>query len=497
MDRNFKALLVDDDIEEYLLVKDLVQRQSFNRISETRIEIDWVDNYETALQAMENGDYDVYLVDYRLGVDNGLDLLREVEERGKRVPVIMLTGQGNYEVDVAAMQAGAADYLVKNQLNAYMLEHSIRYAVDRRQAQTELENRVRELNALHTATSTLLKTIDLENLLKQILESARTAIPAAERGILHLLAPDTGQLTLRASFGLSGIKFNNNSHPAGESGAAKSPPTNSLRLLRHKDYYPFKAIQEKCPLLIPDTYQNPITMPLSDQEQAESSLSPGMRSLLVAPLMMSERVLGTISLAASQPSAFTPADLRLLVSFAATTTAALNNAMLHAEVQRLASTDPLTGALNRRGFFDLGDREIDRFQRFRHSLSTIVFDVDNFKGINDRYGHAAGDQVLRTVVERCRANTRQVDLIGRLGGDEFAILMPETNQTEAHEIALRIRKAVIETPVAAGLALISLSISMGISTADRSIRSLENLLNRADTALYRAKENGRNRVEIS
>ena len=213
-------------------------------------------------------------------------------------------------------------------------------------------------------------------------------------------------------------------------------------------------------------------------------------------MILDMEVLGALGLAAAQPSVFFEADLRLLTSFAATATAAIHNAILYSETQNLAATDPLTGQLNRRTFFELGQREIDRYQRFGRPFSWIMFDVDLFKEINDKYGHPVGDQVLTTIVERCCEVIRHVDVLGRYGGDEFIILLPETDHQRAQEIAERIRTSIGDSPIQTDAGPVAISISMGITQASSENADLGVLMNKVDQALYRSKLAGRNRITV-
>jgi two-component system, cell cycle sensor histidine kinase and response regulator CckA len=134
-----KVLLVDDDQDDYVLTRDW-----FSEMAGARFELDWVDSYDQAINAIANSQHDVYLFDYRLGSRNGLELLREALDSGCQAPIILLTGQGDHEVDLEAMKAGAADYLDKSSLGAPLLERSIRYAIERKQA----EQKIREQAAL-------------------------------------------------------------------------------------------------------------------------------------------------------------------------------------------------------------------------------------------------------------------------------------------------------------------------------------------------------------
>ena len=128
-------VLIEDDEDDYIITRDLL-----DEVERGRFELQWVSTYEEALAWLRAPGADVYLVDYRLGVHNGLDLLREALSQGVRAPIILLTGQGNHEVDVEAMQAGAADYLVKGHIDSFLLERAIRYAIERKQAEEKLRD---------------------------------------------------------------------------------------------------------------------------------------------------------------------------------------------------------------------------------------------------------------------------------------------------------------------------------------------------------------------
>lgn len=328
------------------------------------------------------------------------------------------------------------------------------------------------LEAIRSATLALLSTLNLDALLGKILDATQTAFPAAEKGMLHLIAPDTGQLQLRAALGYS------------------DPRIKAVTFPKTHDHLA-RVVNERKPLLVEN-----MVIPPGQTRVPDTGELGVYRSAIVAPLILSNRVLGVISLQSQSPYAFTRGDLHLLDSFAATITVAIQNAMLHAEVQHMAITDALTGLYNRRGFFELGQREIERFQRFGRPLSLIMLDIDNFKLVNDAYGHTTGDIVLRELSKSCRAIIRQVDIFGRYGGDEFVILLPETDTFMACEVADRMRREVEEMALHLDQSEIKVTVSLGVSRAVKDTHSLAGLLERADTALYKAKHNGRNRIEV-
>lgn len=166
---------------------------------------------------------------------------------------------------------------------------------------------------------------------------------------------------------------------------------------------------------------------------------------------------------------------------------------LYAEVQNLSITDPLTGLYNRRGFFEAGRREVERARRYGHTLSAIIFDLDHFKQVNDTYGHATGDRVLEAVTARCEDALREVDIFGRYGGEEFAVLLPETPLEDAKGVAERLRHTAAR-PIETEEGALTVTISLGVAATRGDTADVQELLLRADRALYEAKNAGRNRT---
>lgn len=165
-----------------------------------------------------------------------------------------------------------------------------------------------------------------------------------------------------------------------------------------------------------------------------------------------------------------------------------------ATLERLATTDHLTGLLNRRAFLEASEREIRRAHRYKQPLALVMLDVDHFKRINDDHGHPAGDEVLRRIATTCRGLLRDEDLMGRLGGEEFAITLVQPPLQIAAAVAERLRKAVSDLSIAFGGERIAVTISLGIAEIDDSVSNLDLLISKADECLYTAKREGRNRI---
>jgi diguanylate cyclase (GGDEF)-like protein len=168
---------------------------------------------------------------------------------------------------------------------------------------------------------------------------------------------------------------------------------------------------------------------------------------------------------------------------------------LECQLEQQANTDFLTGCASRRHFLENAGHEVLRIRRYGGELSMLALDLDNFKTVNDQYGHQSGDLVLKKLAEVCRGMLRDVDLVGRLGGEEFAILLPETGGQLAFEVARRLCQAVAtaEVPLSVHNS-IHFTTSIGVASLLESDVGIETILNRADQALYKAKHEGRNRA---
>ncbi len=166
------------------------------------------------------------------------------------------------------------------------------------------------------------------------------------------------------------------------------------------------------------------------------------------------------------------------------------------ELRYLAATDVLTGLANRRHFLDQMRLALARHQRHDTPTALLMLDLDWFKRVNDRYGHAVGDEVLQHYANVIQSSLRRIDLLGRLGGEEFAVLLPDTEATGAYEFAERVRQLAANEPAQTKAGDIKVTLSIGVTVFSPHDHGTDVILARADRALYRAKANGRNRVEL-
>lgn len=191
-------------------------------------------------------------------------------------------------------------------------------------------------------------------------------------------------------------------------------------------------------------------------------------------------------------------DDQTLLGFSVVTRDMTERRRAEDNLRLLASTDPLTGAMNRRAFFEAAAREEARATRSDESLAVLLIDVDHFKAVNDSHGHEAGDVVLQRLVVECRNQIRTSDLLGRLGGEEFGIVLTGGKSGGSSvAIAERIRACIAETAIAVGSKTLSISISVGLCERTGSEVNVDRMIRAADAALFAAKREGRNRVVVS
>jgi diguanylate cyclase (GGDEF)-like protein len=223
--------------------------------------------------------------------------------------------------------------------------------------------------------------------------------------------------------------------------------------------------------------------------QADSELP---QSVLIVPLSIGSNCIGTMSVHKHKPNMFDDGDREILELLASNVAIAIENARLFDEIQQLAITDPLTKLYNRRKFEELSTKEFERSRRYHHPLCLIMIDLDQFKQINDTYGHIVGDQVLSGLASLCRNNLRVTDILARYGGEEFVILLPETSAEQAMATAERLRQDCAQTEFSSNQGEINITISIGVDELTADCSSLEMLIDRADQALYASKNFGRN-----
>ena len=222
------------------------------------------------------------------------------------------------------------------------------------------------------------------------------------------------------------------------------------------------------------------------------------RAMLAVPILREHQLLGLVTTVDPEDGGFGDEDIESLSALAVQAGVAIENARLHRVVERQAVTDALTGLANRRQFYEVLGREYERSQRFGTPLSLILLDIDDFKNINDTRGHLAGDAVLHGVAATLAELIREIDMAARYGGEEFAILLPQTAQEGAAQLAERLRREIATRPIRFGPDEIEgITASFGVAAGPEDSMTQIDLIASADAALYQAKRDGKNHVTVA
>jgi diguanylate cyclase (GGDEF)-like protein len=238
-------------------------------------------------------------------------------------------------------------------------------------------------------------------------------------------------------------------------------------------------------------------MPLSlEQDEIKRRLKTEthIKSFTSVPLIVANEVLGIITMADARPRYKGEDVLSRLCILAAQYAIEISKARLYEKLESLAITDGLTKVSRRHHFLERYNEEVSRAKKYNLVLSFLMADIDHFKNFNERYGHLYGDAVLRGVAKLLKQGIREVDLVCRYGGEEFAIMLPETTKSQAKLVAERLRQGISQDKFQAYGEPATLTISIGVASLPDDATSSQELLDKADEALLRAKSEGRNRV---
>ncbi len=361
--------------------------------------------------------------------------------------IFWLIGTDLQDADLPALSVFARQ-------TAIALENARLYAAERKRSQ--------ELEAIRQASLSLTSSLELPVVLDTILAHAIQLLKADNASIFLY---DGKQLSFGAARWADGLVRE-----------MPNPRENGVT---------YQVAHSGNPIIIPDINNDPF---YQHWQWGGSMVSQ--------PLLIGKQARGVMNLALDHPHQFIEDELRTLHLLADQAALALENARLFEEAQRLAITDDLTGLNTRRYFFNLAEAEFARSVRFDHSLTAIMLDADHFKHVNDTYGHAVGDEVLRAIAQRLLANLRSIDIIGRYGGEEFVILLPETGLAAALQVAERLRSSIANEPIRTNKISLKATISVGIAERSKRTLNLDVLVNQADEVLLKAKNDGRNQVVV-
>jgi diguanylate cyclase (GGDEF)-like protein/PAS domain S-box-containing protein len=395
------------------------------------------------------------------------EYLKKVIEKSSAKPIDMnaITKDGE-EIPINF----TASVIKDAQGNSKTLVAVIRDITERKKAEEEVGRYTKQLEALSNIGATVSRTLNLEELLDNVLDTV-LMVMGVEVGGIFLLDKQTSKLLLRAHRGMS-PKF-----------------ARQVQVVTFGDGFIGQAAKSGKPILAEDV-------------SADSKLSrmrkmgDGIKSFAAVPIMAKEKILAVMGVGSHEYRKFPDWETLMLDTIANQIGMAIENAQLYEHALELAFTDGLTGLYNRRYIMEQIEREFIRAQRSKATLSLVMVDLDGLKAINDRFGHHEGDGFLKEVARIVKVNTRASDVAARWGGDEFMLLAPGTDSRSASKIAERIRAQVERYKIQLEGDEVGITISAGIVSYPAHASVVEELLKKVDEAMYNAKRGGKNQSSV-
>ncbi len=440
---------------------------------------------------------DLLMLDIMMPKVDGLQLLRQVkgDDHWKDLPVLMISSMSPEDGTVKSLGLGAADFISKpfrvKELLARVEAH-LRTGRALAQARQEARERAAEAKARGEESAIRAEMVD-------ILHEVTDALKAEE--IYHILARRVAKVLNIARCSLVVPQ------PDGQVGlvvvASDNPMLRNLEI--QLDRYPEirRALDTNLPVLVADVQTDPLYAEMREHWRREG-IPVTTRSVIAIPFSLRGTPSGVFFLRTTDDGAsLKQTDLAFAEQVIKTAVNAIEKAYQLETVQSdkeryrwLASIDALTGCLNRRAFIERLERELDRVKRYGIELGVLMIDLDRFKNVNDTRGHLAGDSLLRQLGDLLRQEVRSVDLVARYGGEEFVIVLPDTDLEGGLVFAERLRQRVSEVDFSEAGDPLEITVSIGVASVARGEDPIspESLVARADEALYRAKNEGRNRV---
>jgi two-component system cell cycle response regulator len=438
----------------------------------------------TLLSYIASQNPDLVVIDESIREMAPMEIVRHVRHRvGSRdVPLLLTSSQAQGEEAAIAIRAGASDYIRKpfeiGEMLARIAAHVTRGRL------------IREAR----------READTSGIVLEIVRDVTASLSSEE--IFDMLVRRVSRLFQIRRCSMIMIQ------EGGEQGtvvAAHDDPSISalsIDLTRYPEIR--QAVETGAPVLVKNLRGSALfeqIRPLWETENIEVDV----QSIVAIPFSFDKGQHGVFFLRSSpEEPALDEESVRLTSAIAQGAVRALNRAAMFESVlshqeqlEILAKTDELTGCLSRRYLMERLENELERAARYERLLGVVMFDIDDFKRLNDTHGHTTGDAALRSIGEVLRRSLRTADFVGRYGGDEFLLVLPETSAQGTHQLAERIRNGVSRREFELRGGTLRLSISGGVAGfPDKDVMALEDLIDRADVALYKAKAAGRNRVFI-
>jgi len=467
-----KILVIDDNLTNKAIISDILQHNGY--------EVRYAANGPEGLEMATQWSPSLILLDLVMPGMGGMEVCKAIRTMTfvNRPSVIIISSKGDKKTITEALNCCADDFLVKP-LEESELIARVKAQLRISDFYKELEEDKKNLETILDITSALGATLDPTEVLDTIVAKVANTTSAVRCSILLISKSDEGYVLA--------------SHD--------NPGVHELKIDLSKYPEIQKVVESKSPLALNDITEDPIMAPVRDKIQELHDMS-----VLIVPIVFHDEVLGTLFLRTrKKEGGFTKKEIDFCRIIANSSFHALKNARLYEQVRRereflqeLAVKDQLTSLYNHNFFYSRLDEEFERAVRYETTLSLIMMDIDNFKNINDTYGHRVGDMVLKEIAAMIKRGVRKTDVVARYGGEEFAVILPHTKLQGALDEAERIRE-MVESHAYAGLTADRITLSFGVAVYPNGSKLINSgdFVNMADDALYEAKKSGKNCVKAA
>ncbi|MBW4690949.1 MAG: diguanylate cyclase [Lyngbya sp. HA4199-MV5] len=532
-----KVLLVEDNEDDFLVTRELLAD-----VREFRYEVEWASTYEAALIAIAQQKHDIYLLDYHLGVHNGLEVLQEAVTSGCNAPIILLTGTAPRQVDIEAMRLGATDFLCKDEISTELLERALRYAIRQKTSEEALRQQVERERLTTQIAQQIHQSLELDEILDTTVTEIQQSLNA-DRVLIYRFEPDWSSTVIAEAVTnnwqpLLGMAITDTYFTTAQRQTYQQGIVNAIANVQtagfsecHRDLLTQLQVRAKLivPILLNESLRNRSREARGAGEVGEAGetgeaegrgqeaegeplLTTNNQKLKTAtphPTPHTPHLWGLLVVhQCNAPRQWQPIEVNLLQQLATQVAIAIQQSAFYQQLQtanqklqRLVALDELTHIPNRRCFAAHLEQEWRRLAREQQCLSLIFCDIDNFKRYNDTYGHVAGDTCLHQIAQAIDETSRRpADLTARYGGEEFAVILPNTNSAGAVKVVEKIRRAIRALNLPHHTSSVSEQVTLSFGIASMVPLCTESpivLIHQADQALYQAKAEGRDTYHIS
>lgn len=463
-----KILVIDDDPLTRHILEDILVPGNYT--------VGVAEDGEKGLKKLKTGRYDLVITDILMPGMDGFRLLREIrkDDALKYIPVIFYTGTYlDREDEALARGLGVSRYLIKPLAPAELVK-----------AVQDVLDEEEEKKPPPPPPAAMEEPVFLKLYNERLVNKLKTTLVESERARIYLEhvmeSMGDGMVVIDRDYTV----VQANSAAAASLGVGKQEMTGrKCYEVIHREGAPCRSPHVICP--IPAVFERGETVKVL-HTHGDTAKNERYMEITASPLK--DRSGETFAMVETYRDIMEKKVDDALVNLVKK----LNDAQTH--LKHMADTDELTGLKNRRSIMERLEEEFQRAKRSHRPLSLIMLDIDHFKRINDAHGHLFGDFVLTTIAARIKESLRKHDILGRIGGEEFLIVAPDSGAEESVHVAERVRRSVSAKPIGDKTAEVSVTLSAGVTVMTAQDASADAVFSRADTALYKAKDEGRNRV---